>query len=54
MSNAGSNNNSNNDNTTNQNNEQQNWAFNLMSNMFVMVGLAVFAFVVKHVLNSIN
>lgn len=32
----------------------QNWTLSLLSNMFVMVGLAAFAFVVKHVFNTLN
>lgn len=32
----------------------QNWIFSLLSNMVVMIGIAAFAFVVKHVFNTIN
>ena len=32
----------------------QSWTSGILSNMFVMVGLAAFAFVVKYVFNNMN
>lgn len=37
-----------------QQSQTQSWTFSILSNMFVMVGLAAFAFVVKYVFNTIN
>jgi len=41
-----------NNNNNNNNNQTNSIAFNFLSNIFVMLGLALLAFVVKHVFNS--
>ena len=34
--------------------QAQSWTFSFLSNMFVMVGLAAFAFIVKHVFTTMS
>ena len=34
--------------------QDQSWIFSFLSNIFVMIGLAAFAYIVKHVFNSTN
>jgi hypothetical protein len=34
--------------------QDQNWIFSFMSNVFVMIALAAFAYIVKYVLNTIS
>ena len=42
------------DSQTTQLQPNNNWLFNTISNIFVMLGLAAFAFVVRYVFNTIN
>lgn len=46
--------NQNNINGTLQQTQTQNWTFSILSNLFVMIGLAAFAYVVKYVFSTIN
>ena len=41
-------------NSTTQRQANNNWLLNTISNIFVMLGLAAFAFVVRYVFNTIN
>ena len=34
--------------------QDQNWLFSFLSNIFVMIGLAAFAYIVKYVFNTVN